>query len=192
MKLFTSICQKLAAPLALPFLLIFLTSTKEISPQQLPPHPEYQVKAAFIYNFTGFIQWPDTAFESPTAPFVIGIYGEDPFGKYIDELVAGEHVHGHPVIVNRIESAEDFGRCHLVFINARRKDTLRDLLLPTRSRPILTVSDHAEFAESGGMIRLYTEQNHIRLLVNVKAINAAHLRVSAKLLSVAELVEEKK
>src|SRR5262245_59247368 len=82
---------------------------------------EDQVKAAYLYNFTKFVEWPDSAFASPTAPIVIGIYGVDPFGPLIDDMVRNNTVAGRPLAVRRSVRMQDLRACHVVFVGGSRE-----------------------------------------------------------------------
>jgi hypothetical protein len=150
--------------------------------------PEYQLKAVFLFNFAQFVEWPASAFAGPDAPLVIGILGEDPFGSYLDETVRGEKVDDRPLVVRRFKSVDEITTCHILFINWRDADQLRDILAHLRGRSILTVSDVEGFATRGGMIRFLTDQNRIRFRINLDAAKAASLTVSSKLLRAAQIV----
>jgi hypothetical protein len=153
------------------------------------PVLEYQVKAVFLYNFTQFIDWPADAFAKPDAPLVIGILGQDPFDKYLDDVVRGEKAGGHPIIVKRFRDIDSARDCQLLFVggaDSRRLDTVAAAL---KDRMILTVGDSGEFSKRGGMIDLITRQGKIRLQINVGTVRAAKLTVSSKLLRLADIVE---
>jgi len=152
---------------------------------------EYQVKAVFLFNFTQFVEWPASAFPDRQAPFVIGVLGEDPFGLYLDETVKGETVNGHPLVVRRFVSAEEAKACHILFINGDKGDRLKQVLTDLKGRSVLTVSDAADFARQGGMIRFITESNKIRIRINLEATKDADLTISSKLLRLAEIVDSK-
>ena len=152
---------------------------------------EYQVKAAFIYNFTQFTDWPPGAFSATNAPIVIGIVGEDPFGDTMDEVVRGEVVRGRPLVVKRLRPDEDLRSCHVVFISRAEKDRLPALLSQLKGSPILTVSDAGGFAEQGGMVNLLLVQKTIKLEINPAAAADAGLQISAKLLKLARIVKSK-
>ena len=145
---------------------------------------EYQVKAVFIYNFTRFTDWPPQSFES-NAPFVIGILGEDPFGEYIDKTVAGETVQGHPMVIRRYRSADEVKNCHILFIS--KSQDVKNALAALSNKNTLTVSDCEDFMKMGGMIRLITKENKIKLQVNPAAVNASGISISSRLLRVAEI-----
>jgi hypothetical protein len=149
--------------------------------------PAHQVKAAFIYNFTQFVQWPSHAYEGSRSPFVIGILGENPFGSYLEELVKDEKVNGRSIEIRKFKNAADVERCHILFIN---KGDAAAIARSFRGRGTLTVSDEDNFAKDGGMIRFFTANNKIRLQINPAAARAANIDISAKLLRLAEIVEQ--
>ncbi|MES2328893.1 MAG: YfiR family protein [Bacteroidota bacterium] len=151
---------------------------------------EYRVKAVFLFNFTQFVEWPAAAFSSPTAPFVIGILGDDPFGSSIDETIQNERVGGHPLVVQRYHDLRDLKSCHILFINGSDPEKVRENLLVV-NRYTLTVSDADNFMRAGGIIRLITENNKIRLQVNPEAARSAELFISSKLLRVSEIFDPK-
>lgn len=150
------------------------------------PSRANQVKAVFIYNFTQFVDWPSNSFSSNTSPFVIGILGADPFGSYMDSVVAGERFESHPIVVQHFTNAREARNCQILFINtAEPASVIKDL----ESRSILTVGDQNNFATTGGMIRFFIENNKLRLQINLKAARAANLTISSKLLRVADVIE---
>lgn len=151
------------------------------------PPLEYQVKAAFLFNFTRFIHWPESAYTSPDAPFVIGIVGTDPFGTYLDELVNSEKAEGHPIIIRRYPGGGDMSGCQLIFIGLDTPGKLKAILSLTAHPGMLTVGDAASFISSGGMVRFFKEDNRIKIEIKLAAAKAAQLEVSAKLLQVAKI-----
>jgi hypothetical protein len=148
---------------------------------------EYQVKAAFLYNFSQFIEWPASALPG-TQPLIIGVLGEDPFGAYLDELVRGERVSNHPLIVRRFHQVAEIRTCHILFISQSEANRLEQILTYLKGRNILTVGDIENFAGRGGMIRFVTENNRIRFGINLAAARDANLTISSKLLRAAEIV----
>jgi hypothetical protein len=155
------------------------------------PTPEYQVKAAFLFNFTQFIEWPSHAFRTPDAPLIIGVLGNDPFGPYLDEMVAGEAAGGHPLIVQRFDRVADVKGCHILFISPKDRDQLREIFNALKEQPVLTVGDGANFASTGGMILFYTEENRIRIRINLDVAKEVQLNISSKLLRMADIVSTK-
>jgi len=150
--------------------------------------PEYQVKAAFLFNFTQFVDWPAKELRDPQEPFVIGVLGDDPFGAMLDEIVHGETVNGRALIVQRYRSVDDIGTCHVLFISRSEAYHLEEILRRLKGRSILTVSDMSGFARNGGVIRFVTMANKIRLRISLDAARSAGLTISSKLLRPADLV----
>ena len=152
------------------------------------PSAEYQVKGAFLFNFAQFTDWPAHTFSAPDAPFVIGILGQDPYGKFLDEFVQGESIHGHPVVVQRFRSVEDIDNAvHLLFVDKQFDITREDLAHLANNKNILTVSDAPGFAARGGAINFFKENNRVRFEVNVNAAKDAHVILSSKLLRLARI-----
>ena len=154
---------------------------------QIPTAQEYQVKAVFLFNFTQFVDWPSDAFSNAQTPIVIGVLGDDPFGGYLNETVRGEKVNNRLLAVQRYRRVEDIQACHVLFISQSEIGHLGQIIARLKDRSILTVSDADSFAQSGGMIRLATENNHVRLRINAQAAKAAGLTISSKLLRAAEI-----
>lgn len=150
---------------------------------------EYTVKAVFLFNFTQFVNWPPSSFSHQRAPFIIGIYGGDPFGTELDETVAGEQVNGHPVVVQRLNNINEARRCHILFINQREARNVVDILAQLGNESVLTVSDFPGFARSGGMVNFMNVSNKIKLQINPAAAKSADLAISSKLLRLADIVE---
>jgi hypothetical protein len=149
---------------------------------------EYQVKAAFLFNFTKFTDWPPKAFPSSNAPLVIGIVGEDPFGKTIDDVVSGEVVAGHPLVVKRLRADGDLRGCHVLFISRSEKERLPEVLRQLKGSPVLSVSEIDGFAAQGGMVNLLLANKTVKMEINQAAAEHAGLQISAKLLKLARLV----
>lgn len=155
---------------------------------QDPSPKHYQVKAVFLYNFTQFVEWPPPAFPAVDAPWVIGIMGEDPFGAYLKEVIDGEQIHGHPLTVRVFEPGEEVKGCHVLFVNLPHPDQTAHILKKLHGQNILTVSDQADFLEAGGMIRFISVDDKIQFQINPEASSAADLKISSKLLRLAEIV----
>jgi len=156
------------------------------------PATEYQVKAAYLFNFGRFVEWPANAFASPGAPFVIGIFGEDPFGALIDDAVRGESLDGHPLVVRRFRKPEDVAPCNILFIARNEAPRLEKVLQAVRGQPVLTVTDFDGSEGHAAIIVLLTENNRIRMRINVGEARANALVISSKLLRPAELVGNEK
>lgn len=154
---------------------------------------EYQVKAAFLFNFTHFVDWPTNAFSDAQSPLTIGILGDDPFDNFLDATVRGENVNGHPLIIQRFRRVEDATNCQVLFISRSEGKKMAGILAQLNGRDILTVSDADDFSEKGGDIGFVTtEQNKIHFHINVNAAKNAGLTISSKLLRLADIVETEK
>ncbi len=152
---------------------------------------EYDVKAAFLYNFITFTEWPADSFGAADSPYVIGVMGEDPFGPGLDQIVNGERVKSRPLVVRRFKRLEDMHRVHILFLSASEAYHLPEILRWVKDQHVLTVSDIPGFAEAGGGIE-FVSDTRIKLVVNPTALRDANLAVSSKLLRLAQLVPERK
>ncbi|HEX9782982.1 MAG TPA: YfiR family protein [Opitutaceae bacterium] len=150
---------------------------------------EYDVKAAFVYNFTQFVEWLSAAFPEPDTPFVIGVLGNDPFGGMLDALVDQETVKGRRLVVERYRTIEEIQRCHILFISRADASRARARLPELASRHILTVGDAEGFERQGGVIGFVSERDRIRVRINLEAARTADLTISSKLLRAAEVVD---
>jgi hypothetical protein len=150
--------------------------------------PEYQVKAVFLFNFAQFVEWPPQSFENPTAPFVIGVLGTDPFGEALESAVRGESIEGRTFVIERYRSVTEIRHCQILFISRSEAAHIEDVAAALAGHSILTVSDIEDSAQRGVMIRFVAESNRIRLRINADAAKAAGLSISSKLLRPAELV----
>jgi hypothetical protein len=145
---------------------------------------EYQVKAAFVFNFVKFTDWPASTFTNAKAPIVIGVVGENPFGHTLDDLVKGELVCGHPLVVKRFQTGEAFSACHVLFVSRPAKESLPALLAALRNKPVLTVSELDRFCEQGGMINLVLAgSGTVQPEINAAAARLAGVQISSKLLN---------
>jgi hypothetical protein len=149
---------------------------------------EYQVKAVFVYNFSRFVEWPPQAFSAPDEPFVIGILGGDPFGARLDEAVRGERIDQHPLLVRRVRNVAEIGDCRILYIDRSENAQLPQILAALDHRSTLTVSDLDGSSQRGVMIQFTTENNRIRLRINVESARASGLTISSKLLRSADIV----
>jgi hypothetical protein len=149
---------------------------------------EYQVKAVFVYNFSRFVEWPSQAFTAPNEPFDICILGSDPFGARLDEAVRGEHIDQHPLAVRRFRTLAEIGGCRILYIDRSESAQLQPILAALDHRSTLTVSDLDDSAQRGVMIQFTTENNRIRLRINVESARGAGLTISSKLLRSADIV----
>jgi hypothetical protein len=146
---------------------------------------EYQVKAAYLLNFTRYVEWPDQAFTSPTAPIDICLLGADPFGGALEQAVAGRVTRGRPLIVQLKRTAAEARYCPVVFVPGpiwRRNPAVLEQL---RGHGVLTVGDTEDFAKAGGIIGFTIQDESVRFVVNLDARDLAGLRISSRMLALA-------
>jgi hypothetical protein len=151
---------------------------------------EYQVKAAFIYNFTQFIEWPKDAFSSPDAPFVIAIVGDDPFDGALDKILASKSVGSRPIVTRHFGSVGDIGPCQILFVSTTADTSLRAVVEKTGNAPVLTVGESEELLSAGGAVRLFLEDGKMRFQINPDVLEAARLKASAKLMQLARIYKK--
>jgi hypothetical protein len=149
---------------------------------------EYQVKAVFLFNFGQFVEWPPNAYDTPQAPFVICVVGEDPFGKTLDDVVRGESIGSRSLVVRRFGDADESSGCNILFVGRNDAGQLDDALKAVRGRSVLTVTDIEGAEKRGAIIVLYSDNNRIRMRINLAAAKAHQLVISSKLLRPAEVI----
>ncbi len=149
---------------------------------------EYQVKAAYLLNFTRYVEWPSHAFEAPTDPVRVCVLGRDPFDGVLDATLRGKTTQGRPLALRRVRSSADAAGCHLIFISRETWRTLGELPRTLRSSGRLTVGESSEFAQAGGVIGFVIQDEAVRFVVNAEARDRAGLRISSRMLSLAAAV----
>jgi hypothetical protein len=149
---------------------------------------EYQVKAAFLFNFAKFVEWPADAFSTADAPLQVCILGQDPFGRDFEQVIEDKTVNGHRLEVAHPDGVPQARACQILFIASSEKARLREILLGLKGACVLTVGDTPGFAQLGGIINFVLDENRVRFEINQKAAEQVHLKLSARLLTVAKLV----
>jgi hypothetical protein len=151
---------------------------------------QYTVKAVFLYNFGRYVEWPNGSFADASAPFVIGIVGEDAFGGALQEIAARKTIQGRPIVVRRFASPEDYNQtCHILFVSRSLASSQQAALIRmTQRRGVLVVGETPGFAEQGGTANFFVEEDRIRFEINVDTARRAQLRLDAKLLSLGKPV----
>ena len=188
---FQQICHTTAPRRGLGLMLLFvsLALTSEAVTAETPL--EYKVKAACLYNFVKFVEWPTNSFTNETAPVVFGVLGDDPFDGALDGAVAGRTVNSRPVQIVRFASLAEFERgptCHLLFVSSTLKSQWADVRAKLQGHSVLTVAEQDTFLNDGGVIRFLNENNKVRFSVNLEAARAANLTISSELLKLAREV----
>lgn len=149
---------------------------------------ENEVRAVYLYNFARYITWPDAAFPNVATPVRICVQGTDPFGDALDRAVSGETVNGRRLEASRLGPGDSPRGCHILYLGTSNEMRARAALSAAQGRPLLTVGEHAQFLERGGMIRFRRVDNRVRFDINLKAIERNGLRINARLLGVAASV----
>jgi hypothetical protein len=150
--------------------------------QQVKP-TEYQVKAAYLYNFGRFIDWPASA--APSDSFTICVLGKDPFGPALNAVLADAAIAGKSVLGKRISTPQEAKNCRVLFISSSEDNQLKQILGVLGDASILTVSDLPQFAQRGGMVQFILEGDKVRFEVNLATAERAGLSLSSQLLKVA-------
>ena len=158
--------------------------------QEPPKAPEYRIKAAFLYNFTLYMEWPASSFAKADSPILLSVAGEDPFGGELDAAVRGKTVRGRPIEVHRYAQAADAVPCHLLFLDNAQAKNLPQLLRRLEEPYPLTVGESEDFTRIGGAIRFFIEGNKVHFEVNTDALARTHVKMSSKLLSLAKIVRD--
>ena len=153
---------------------------------------EYEVKAAYLYNFGKFVQWPQKAAANDSGSFPICVLGQDPFGKALDSAIVGESINGKNVVARRIAKAEEAANCRVLFISSSESSELGRILSALDDASLLTVSDMPDFAQRGGMIHLLLQDQKVRFEVNLDAARRVGLTLSSQLLKLAVTVRTKR
>jgi YfiR/HmsC-like len=149
---------------------------------------DYEVKAAYLYNFGRFVEWPAKVTTTGTDSFTICILGEDPFGPALDVTLAGEMIGNQKVAARRISSPRESVDCRILFISSSEVSRLNKIIDALDNRAVLTVSDIPQFSQHRGMIQLVLQENRIRFEVNLTATQHAGLTLSSELLKLATAV----
>ena len=149
---------------------------------------ESAVKAAYLYKFGSFVEWPEGSFRGATDPFLIGVYGDDGVASELEQMARGRSIEGHPVVVQRVRDADDLNALHLLFVGGPRESRIRELLAAARG-PVLTVADGPVGGQPGPVLYFTQADGRVRFHASLAAAAARNLRLSAKLLAVAAQVE---
>jgi hypothetical protein len=180
-----SLFKRLAPLLAMTAMLRCATVCRAGEPSQ-----EYKVKAAFIYNFARFIEWPAEVFGGGDAPFVIGVVGADPFNGALEQAVAGKRVGSRTVVVKHFATADDLGPCQILFVATGDEELQTRILQKVQNQHVLTVGESDTFDADGGCLRFVLENSKMRFEINTDATDQAKLKISSKLLKLAKIYQK--
>jgi len=167
--------------------LLFIGGVRWVSAQS-NISSEYQVKAAFLFHFAQFVDWPPEAFKDAGAPLTYCTVGEDPFHGALDASMSGKTIDGRPVRVLHFKLGQEVQTCQILFLGAPEKKSLAATLVNLGASPVLTVGESQNFIEQGGMIGFLWEDNKVHFEINLEAAERAKLKISARLLTLAKTV----
>ena len=171
------------------WILVGIGWTRDASSEPLEQFGEYQVKAAFLYNFGKFIEWPPRSFQDDKAPLILGILGKDPFGDSLDSF-KGKKIGSREFLVKVFPKLETLEKCHILFIGASEKDQLSKVLKTIGGWNVLTVGDIPGFCQAGGILNFAIEEKKVRFEINPQAAQRHGLKVSSQLVKLAKIIQE--
>lgn len=171
-------------------LLLTLSLRSPLAHAQASPTTEYQLKAASLFNFAKFVDWPVGAFSSNRAPINLCVFGDDPFGSALDKIIFEKRIDGREIVVFRKRRIGDLRACQIVFVSRSEDKVLAEILTGLKGALALVVGETADFAARGGEIQFYMDDNKVRFCVNMDAVQRARITISAKLLALATIVHD--
>ena len=151
---------------------------------------EYRIKAAFLYNFARFTEWPADKFRDENAPMILCVMGVDPFGPILENTVLSKKIKGRSIIVERTATIDNLRACHVLFVSSSEWNDLPEIIESLSGAAVLTTGDMDRFAKRGGIIKLTTKGNKIRFEINPKAAERAGVKLSSYLLNLATIITE--
>jgi hypothetical protein len=149
---------------------------------------DVQVKAAFLYKFGAFVEWPPKAFAAPGTAFTIGVLGADGVAEELEQIGAGRSVHGRPIAVRRLKRGDALAGLHVLFVGRSEAAHLEGVLRAAKTQPLLVVTDAADGLPEGSVINFVLVENRLRFDIAVAAAERMQLRISSRLLAVARKV----
>jgi hypothetical protein len=172
------------------FALLGLGSTSTFG-AETPALKEHELKAAFVYNFTKFVEWPSSSFRDPNAPFVVAVAGNSPCTAELEKIAKERKINGRQMIIKRVTTFEAAQDAQALFISASEESRSKDWLAAVRGRSVLTIGESELFCKQGGVINFLLEGEKIRFEINIDQAEASGLKVSAQLQKLAKTVLRK-
>jgi hypothetical protein len=155
---------------------------------QTPASGEYEVKAAFLFHFAQFVEWPEETFQDASSPLTYCTIGEDPFHGSLDAALNGKMIGARSFRVRHFRQPREIHGCQVLFIGAEEKKFLPAILGEVKGNSVLTVGESEHFAQDGGMIGFVLGENKMRFEINLEATQKARLSISSRLLALAKSV----
>ncbi len=169
------------------FLAIIFSIAAVQSPAQQEAGKESKFKAAYLYNFLQFIEWPESAFTNPASPITIGILNQDPLANILEQIVRGEKINGREIAVRKFRDAKSVRECQVLFVPRSERNEIPSILVSSEGSSVLTVGEVEGFAEEGGAINFFVQDNKLRFEINLDALKNANLSASSRLLRLAKI-----
>ena len=168
------------------FILTMLIWGPNVSAESVQ-YKEYLIKAAFLYNFIKFVDWPSESFKNGAAPVNLCVLGDDPFGEALD-TIRNKRVKGRRLVIKRVRRVEQIEGAHLLFISTSEKGRVKQILKSLADAPVLTISEMEGFGQNGGIINFITVDNKIQFEINSEKAQQHRLKISSQLLKLARIV----
>ena len=149
---------------------------------------EYQVKAAFLFNFVKFVDWPDQSFTDKNSFLIIGVTGGDPIRSALEKTFQGKTVKGRSIVIQEIKTKGQGKTCHVIFLTGLDKRQMDAWLETLKEKAVLTIGESDNFAAQGGMINFFLQDDRVRFEINPQAAEKAGLKISSQLLALAKIV----
>ena len=155
---------------------------------------EYDIKAAFLYKFALFVEWPAATFAADDSPFTVGVLGDDPFGSRLEAVVGGKKVRGRPIRFRRFTAIEQVlsAPCQLLFVSTSERDRVSRIVSALEASPILTLGDTDGYAEAGVAINLVVLDHGVKFEINPAAVKRAQLRIPSQLMDLALATKQRR
>lgn len=156
--------------------------------EEAPTAPERSVKAAFLYKFTGYVDWPAQAFAEPESPIVMGVLGADDIAAELQQVTTNRTVNNRPLAVRKLREADPLTGLHVLFVGRSEAGRLSTLARAAAQRGILTVTDTPGALDHGSVINFIIVEGRVRFEIALEAAERSNVKLSSRLLAVAQTV----
>lgn len=168
-----------------------LFAGESLAAEESPQDIEQRVKAAFLFKFGGYVEWPERVFSRSDSPLVIAVAGAEVLAEELSRIASGRTMNGRPVVMRRVRGGEQLSGAHVLFVSRSEAGRLGELLSVTQGQPVLTVTETEKGLAQGSIINFVIADNRVRFEVSLEAAMRNGLRIGAPLLAVAQRVQEK-
>jgi hypothetical protein len=164
---------------------LFCTQTASAQTSEQSNYLERQVKAAYLYKFASYVEWPEGVFAGSDSPLIIGVIGADAVADELDRIVAGHTANGRPITTRKLKHGDPLSGLHILFIGRIEKGHVVETLAEAKNQPLLTVTESEEAHALGSMINFVVSNDRLRFQVALTPVNISHLKISARMLTAA-------